>query len=269
MKKLEELINCEVEKLARKSYKKVLVYGDVHFPYHDEKAVNILYKYMRDYKPNVVVINGDLVDFYSISDYNKNIDEFRIQEELDLANEHLEKVRKLNPTAKIYFLDGNHERRLQKYLYKHPELHDLEVLRIDKLLNFREHKIKYISADYDYWSKTSGYLELGDVVIMHGDSRLNGASTSKYAGYSAKNTMMTIQKSVVMGHVHRMAIVTHYQYNKMLYGIEHGCLSIKVPQANWQQGFVTFELYDNRLVNPRLHYVFDGKLIEDGKVYKG
>ena len=72
-----------------------------------------------------------------------------------------------------------------------------------------------------------------------------------------------------MGHVHRMAIVTHYQYDKAMYGIEHGCLSRKVPQANWQQGFVTFELYEGKLVNPKLHYIFDGKLVEDGKLYKG
>ena len=210
-KKLEEIINGEVEKLARNSYRKVLVYGDVHFPYHDGRALNVLYQYMRDYKPDVVVINGDLVDFYGISKYDKNPDHFNVQYELDLANKHLERIRKLNPKAKIYFIEGNHESRLEKYIYRHPELYGLEVLKIENLFDLKRNKIEFVGADPDYWSKSAGYLEVGDVVVMHGDSKLNGASTSKYAGYSAKNTMMAIQKSVVMGHIHRMAIVTHYQ----------------------------------------------------------
>ena len=256
-----------MEKLELKT-KKVLVYGDIHFPYHDEKALKILYSYMKDYKPKVIVINGDVVDFYSLSDFNKNSDYFNLQKEIDLAREHFRMVRKLNPKAKIYFLEGNHSKRLQKYLWNHPELEGLEYLSIPVLFDLDRYKINYVSSEIDYWKKSSGYLDLGDVVVMHGDSRLNGASNSKYAGYSAKNTMMTIQKSVVMNHVHRLAIVSHYQYDKLMYGIEAGCLCQKVPTANWQQGFVTFELHKGKMVNPKLYYIFDGTMYADGKTYK-
>ena len=51
--------------------------------------------------------------------------------------------------------------------------------------------------------------------------------------------------------------------------MEAGCLCQKIPTANWQQGFITFELYKKKMINPRLHYIFDGMLLEDGKIYKG
>jgi hypothetical protein len=45
-----------------------------------------------------------------------------------------------------------------------------------------------------------GTIKQGNAIIMHGDSKLNGASTSKYSGYSAKNTMLGgINESIIMG----------------------------------------------------------------------
>jgi len=257
--------------MSRRSLKKVLVYGDVHFPYHDEKALNVLYKYMKQYQPNIVVINGDVADFYSISTFDKNPDHFDLQKEIEMVKNHFNKVKNIvGNRTKIYYLGDNHcTGRLQKYVYKNPELYGLDILKLENLFEFKKYNIQYIGADIEYWKKESGYLELGDVIIMHGDAKINGASTSKYAGYSAKNTMMTIQKSVILSHVHKLSIVSHYQYHQRLIGMEAGCLCQKIPTANWQQGFVTFELYKKKMINPRLHYIFDGVLMEDGKIYKG
>ena len=268
---LEEIIENGVQEVKRRNVKKVLVYGDTHFPYHDERAVNILFMYLKQYQPDIVVINGDIADFYSISPFDKNPDHFDLQYEIDLVKEHFDKLRNVvGNKTKIYYIGDNHcTGRLQRYVYKNPELYGLEALKLENLFEFKKYKIKYIGADIGYWKKESGYLELGDVVIMHGDRSLNGAVISKYAGYSAKNTMMSIQHSVVINHCHRLAIVSHQQYDKIMYGIEAGCLCHKVPTANWQQGFVTFELYKNRLVNPKLHYIIDGEMVEDGKVYRG
>lgn len=267
---LEEIINQGVQEMSKRNVKKVLVYGDVHYPYQDDKALNILYRYMKEYQPNIIVINGDVADFYAISDFDKNPDHFDLATEIEMVKKHFETVRRLNPKSKIYYIGDNHcTGRLQKYVYKNPELAGLDVLKLENLFEFDRFKIEYIGADIEYWKNESGYLKLGDVVIMHGDAKINGASTSKYAGYSAKNTMMTIQNSVIMNHVHRLAIVSHNQYNGLMYGIEAGCLCNKVSTANWQQGFVTFELYKNKMINPQLYFITEGIMYHNGKIYKG
>jgi len=270
MSGLEDLINQEVVVMEKKM-KRVLVYGDVHFPYHDEKALNILYKYMSEYKPNIVVMNGDIVDFYSISEWDKNPHHFDIQYEIDLAKDHFNKVRKIvGKKTKIYFLEGNHEARLQRYVYKHSELDGLDVLNLTSLFNFKQYNINFKGVDIDYWKKDNGHLQLGDVLIMHGDNRLNGASSSKYSGYSVKNTILgATQMNTIIGHVHKLALFYHKMANEYIVGIEGGSLCQSVGTANWQQGFVTFELYRNKMVNPRTHQIINGMLYEDGKLYKG
>lgn len=264
---LEKIVNKEVNEMKAK---KVLVYGDVHFPYHDEKALYVLYEYMKDYKPDIVVINGDVADFYGISQFDKNPDHFNLAEEIKLTREHFKEVREINKNAEIYYLGDNHcSGRLQKFIYKNPDLFGLEELKLEYLFRFSEYGIKYIGTEVDYWKREDGILELGDTIVFHGDAKINGAQTSKYSGQSAKNTMLyVLHKNVVMNHVHRLAIVLHTTTDRVIYGLEAGCLCRLIPNANWQQGFVTFEIYKGKMVNPELHHINKGVLYDDGKIYK-
>ena len=43
------------------------VISDLHIPYQDDKALNILYKIQSKLRPKEVVITGDLFDFPKIS----------------------------------------------------------------------------------------------------------------------------------------------------------------------------------------------------------
>jgi len=248
---------------------KVLVVSDIHIPYQDNKAVNIMHQFSKDYKPNKIYINGDLVDFYRLSTFDQDPDrKFTVAEEIYQARIFLSDLRKNNKDAKITLLHGNHENRLQRYMWTNPELSGLDSLRLDKLLDLSKYGIKEIKADRDYWSKATGHVKQGDALIMHGDNRLNGASTSKYAGYSAKNTMLNgSNQSVIMGHIHRGAIIHHSTPYKTLTGVEAGCLC-KIPgTANWQQGFVTFETIKGKNHNYKFHHIEKGILYEDSKTY--
>ena len=267
---LEKLIDQEVEKLELKT-KKVLVTSDYHVPYLDKRAYKIMKSFAKDYKPDIFIINGDLVDFYRLSRFDKNPDrKTTVSDEIHLAREYLEDLRKaLGKKTKIYFVGGNHEQRLQRYLWNNPELADLDELRIDNLLHLKELKIKYVPVDGDYWSQDNGHLVLGNVLITHGDNRLNGASISKYSGYSIKNTILGgTQMNTIIGHCHRLNHFFHTTPYGTLQGLEGGCLCQKTGTANWQQGFVTFELHKGKMVNPKLYYIFDGTMYADGKTYK-
>jgi metallophosphoesterase superfamily enzyme len=163
----------------------------------------------------------------------------------------------VGPRTEMYFIEGNHENRLQRYLSRNPELADMPELKIKSLLKLDDYKVKHVRVDGDYWAEDTGHLKLGDTVVLHGDSRLNGASTSRNSGYSATNTMKTMGTSVVMGHVHRLATVYNRSAHKNYVGIEGGCLC-KIPgNANWQQGFTTFELEKGKGKNFKTHYIGD------------
>jgi len=242
--------------------RKVLSFGDAHGEYVDDKAYNLMLRYAKKWKPDEIIINGDMVDFYALSKFDKNPERrTTTQQEIYMAQELLGKVRSAAPTAKIVYLKGNHEDRLQKFLWRNPELHGMDALDLKELLGLKELGIKYVDATTDYWKATSGHYKIGDLLVMHGDNRLNGASTSRYAGYSAKNTMNTLQHSVLLGHTHRAAIVYQTNPSGIMVGIEGGCLCQKTGTANWQQGFVTFEVDKGRTYKHKFHLIDKGKLI--------
>jgi hypothetical protein len=245
-----------------------MVICDVHVPYQDDNALAVVEAYAAEYKPDVFVINGDLVDFYNLSVFDKNPErKVDVQGELDGAQQVLHSLRSVLPKGcKMYFLEGNHENRLQRYLWRNPELEGLRALELPTLLGLEDLNIEFIGVSADYWKKDSGHLNLGDALVMHGDNRLNGASTSKYSGYSAKNTMMGLQKSTISGHVHRLAQVYHTTPYGTLTGIEGGCLCQPTGTANWQQGFVTFETVNGKNINYRLHRIDKGEMF-DGKYF--
>lgn len=262
---LEDMVNKEIEKN--------LVLSDVHVPYQDEDAVAIALQYIKDYKPDTIYVNGDVIDFYPLSTFDKSPDrKAGVAEEANDAKEFIARLRKAaGKTTRIVYLEGNHEQRLQRYLWRNPELNGIKIcdkeVSVANLLNLALYDVEYVKTDGDYWGADTGHVEAGDAVIMHGDSRLNGASCSKYAGYSAKNTMMGIQKSVVMGHVHRLAVIKQRSPHGRMTGVETGCLCQIPGNANWQQGFTTFETIEGKNINYKLHEITDGVMWDDGFAY--
>lgn len=243
---------------------KIMVISDIHIPYQDDQAVEVMYDFSKKHKPDKLFINGDLVDFYRLSTFDKDPErKDTVKEEIYRARVFLNGLRKANPKARMTFLHGNHENRLQRYLWRNPELDGLDNLQIKRLLNLDKYGIKEVKVDRDYWSSETGHVKQGDAIIMHGDNRLNGAKGGTYAGYAAKNTMLNgINNSIIMGHTHRAAIVYHRTPYKTLTGVEGGCLC-KIPgNANWQNGFVTFETEKGKNYNYRFHHIVNGKLHE-------
>jgi len=251
--------------------KKRMIISDLHGEFMDKDVFELTKAYMKDYKPDTLVINGDMLDFYSLSTFDKNPErKYDLQSELTTGREILRDLRKtVGPKCKMVYIEGNHENRLQKYLWRNPELFNLPDLKLDKLLRLSKYNVEFVAVDNDYWRNTNGHYKIGDAIITHGDNRTNGTSVSGYAGYSAKNSMLKMQTSIVLGHVHRLALVKHTTPYGTLTGVEAGCLCQKSGTANWQQGFATFETDDdNKNYNYRIHHIEDNKLRVDGTTYE-
>jgi len=263
---LENIVN---KGMKMKGIVKVVVSSDWHIPYEDKKAFNVHLAYVKNYKPNRYVIAGDMMDFYTLSKFDKSPERSTsFQDEIDQTNLYLNRLKKVLPkSCKIDYLKGNHEARLQKWLWSNPELNDIRALDLNNLLKLKERGIKYTDVSADYWKDDSGHIKIADTLLMHGDNRLNGSTCSKYSGYSASNTMRTMMTSVIHGHGHRLAQVYMKTPAGYLKGTETGCLCKLSGTANWQQGFVTFEAYRGKTFNHRTHHINNGVLIADGKKY--
>ena len=92
--------------------KKIAVLSDVHIPYHSIDALTACIDFLQDEKPEAILLNGDILDFYQLSRFGKDPRKRSVAHELQAAREFLDVLSQFG--AKVYFKIGNHEE--MKYL---------------------------------------------------------------------------------------------------------------------------------------------------------
>ena len=101
-----------------------VVYSDIHFPFQDQKAVDVFYKVLEVLEVDEVIDLGDLVDNWQISDFlppderKLTPEQTSLADQFRMASEHLGTVTSLTPGAERWFLEGNHEDRWTRLLRK-------------------------------------------------------------------------------------------------------------------------------------------------------
>ncbi len=218
-----------MKKITEEIYERSMFLSDIHVPFQDKNVLNVVKNFAKWFEPNYLFLVGDVIDFYSISSFDK--DPLRInnlQSDIDEAHDVLKNIRSYLPKSKIIFLEGNHEIRLKRYLWKHPEIASLKALSMENLLNLNKLNISYIPSQKTY-SFHKFLIEHGDIVRKH-------------SGYTARAQMEKRGISGLSGHSHRLS--THYLTNMggNFVWAENGCLcqmdcDYIIGQPNWQQGF--------------------------------
>lgn len=100
----------------------IAIASDFHYPFQDESAIAAFLTYATVRQPDYIVLNGDLLDFYRLSRFSKG-EGRNPKEEIDMVKEFLKTLRDKCPNSNIYYPIGNHETRLEKYVYdKAPEI---------------------------------------------------------------------------------------------------------------------------------------------------
>lgn len=169
------------------SYNKILVIGDVHFPYCDKNALSMIYALIEKEKPDVVVQIGDLYDMLAYSRFPRSLNLMTPRVEINLAREEStemwSKIRNLVPTANLFQVLGNHcVRPLKQVIDKWPEGEDLVSEAFKQLYTFEG-----VTTIYDSREE----LFIGDIAFIH--------------GYRSKlgDHMNNMRCNVVTGHSHR------------------------------------------------------------------
>jgi len=218
---------------------------DEHFPFQDDQAREIAMMIVQDYDPDLLVVGSDGMDFYSLSSFDKNPDRVKVdlQREIDQWKAGQREWAEAAPNAKKRYIPGNHEDRLRRYLWAHPELGGLEALKLENLLGFAELGIEWNEREYDHCE-----IELfGKLAIRHGRYVRNFAAGSARAELEADRYAI----SVMTGHTHRGGTVYAQTRNGIVIGQECFCLCRLdpeyMPRPNWQQGIVLAEVTENTL----------------------
>lgn len=207
----------------------VVIANDFHVPFHNKNGVQAWLELCRDLQPEVIVINGDFLDCYSVSDFKQAPGMPALQDEIDAGLAILEQLRRYCPVSEIHYTEGNHEVRLKRMIKSHHGLYKLKAFRLEELLEFGRLNIAF---------KAYGdILYLGELAVYHGEA------VRGYAGGSAKVELEKGGfKHIVTGHTHRLAFFHQKGYTGNRTAVENGGLyditscEYKL-NPNWMNGF--------------------------------
>lgn len=206
---------------------KFIVLSDIHYPYEDKAAIKAAVNFIDTVKPDTIILNGDILDMYDVSSFDKSPERMQsLQKEIDKATNLFKRLRKVAPNARIVFIKGNHEFRLERYLMKHPELFSLDALKLPNLLKLKEFNIEYFDK----------HFKLGSLKFTH------GSIVRKFSSYTAHAELDKNDCSGCSGHTHRLGVCFKQTPSRYLAWYESGCLCDIHPEyvdePDWQQGFL-------------------------------
>lgn len=208
--------------------KRVAFVSDIHAPYHDPQAIELTLKILYDAKPDHIFFGGDILDCYSVSDYDRDPERVvRFQNEFDAAHRIMRDFRALVKTGS--FLPGNHEERWERTKNRHPFLTSLVDVKLENLLKLPQLHVEMLVHGNDN--------KIGELYYLHGDEAPGGSV------YPARNLYLREQGNIIFGHYHKMQVF----YNRLKDGTSHGSwangmLGLLKQEyvrgtSQWQQGF--------------------------------
>ena len=211
--------------------------------------------------PDYVVYLGDVIDFYQISSWNKNPEEFNVDHELYQGRQFLTESKDYFGDAIHYYIEGNHEKRLKSFLFsKAPQLSSLRALQLGApdMLDLDALDIEYIQTRE--WMLTYDEpFRIGKLYHLHGHELMGSGSVV----HIARNTLLKTLDNILIGHHHR--VQNHIEHGigkeKLVGAWSVGCMCNLhpdfMPINNWMHGFA------------EVHYADDGRFqVINHSIYK-
>jgi hypothetical protein len=188
-------------------------HGEELEPIHDEQVVDVGLQIIRHTEPDLIVLNGDNLDFPDMSHFAPDSNQFAqvMQATLDRVYEILATMRANAPDARIVWLEGNHEARLRKAIMNYNmaiwgvrrpgTAEDDPFLSIPHIMNLAGLDVEYYSG------YPAAAFQINDrLQAIHGHKvRSNGSTAALYAKDE--------ELSTIFGHVHR--IEAHSRTNRL------------------------------------------------------
>ena len=208
---------------------KLLVLSDIHVPFHDPVSLKLALEYGRDHGIDGILLNGDVIDCYSLSRFQRSLKYRNFEVERSRTIDLFEAIQKIFPGIPIFFKAGNHEDRLEAALqYNLPELSETKGLKIHELLELDDHGIEYLTSIQ--------VVKFNGLHILHGHEFNHGGIHVAY------NIRIKSVDNVAFGHFHRTQEDTWKGISREVGGWSIGCLcGLRpdwMPINNWNHGFM-------------------------------
>ncbi len=258
--------------MAESAMQKFVFLTDLHFgferrnghkvPLHDPRALTVALAFCKDFKPDVVICGGDMLDAGCISHHNKGkpgrTEGLRLMDDASGCRDSLiTPLEELKAKKYIYHL-GNHDGSwLQDFEEDHPAFEGM--INVERLMS--------LDGRWDIIPQ-GGYYNLGKLTFVHGDT-LTGEAC-------AKKAVTDYERSIRFGHFHSYSAFTKCSPIDVKLGktgISVPCLCRKdmnygKGKANkWVQGFNYGVVYSDGSFNDSVAIITNGKSWVNGKVY--
>jgi len=182
--------------------KRILVISDMHVPYHHKDSIEFLREIKKEYKPDMIVNIGDLLDFHAISMHEHNPDLFSAGHELKEAKKYIKELEDIFP--KMVEVDSNHS----SLVYR-------------RALKFG--MSKEFLKDYGDFLGTKKWEWIDDLTL----TLSNGSRCFFTHGRSADvlKVSQTMGMSCVQGHYHTKFLISYWANpDNIFFGMNVGCL---------------------------------------------
>ncbi len=231
----------------------VLIGSDAHyFPEIISPGHRAFVQACCDFKPKVVILNGDVFDGSRISRFPpigwKHMPD--VVEELQAVQERTTEILDASPRAEHIWTLGNHDARFEtKLATVAPE--------------FRGVKGVSLKHHFPLWEPTWSVWGLDDLVVKH---RYKGGANAP------RNNAIFSGKTLITGHLHSQQVTPYSDYRGTRWGVDSGTLAEPYgPQftdytednpLDWRQGFVILTYHKGRLLCPETARIVDSKYLE-------
>lgn len=249
-------------------HRKILVCNDIHAPFHDPRALQLVLDVAKQENVDEFIINGDLPDFYNLSRHpSTTLDvKTKLEDELFAVKDFVEGLRKLLPDKKITWIFGNHEWRLDRYIVeKCPELWNLFTLKV--------------FCDLD--KLNIGHIPYNDAYQIGNSNLFIQHSPPSYGENGARTSLLKkVDRSFIYGCSHRMqhASITGANgvYNCWFNGWlgsttlteEHKAVfSYAKGHSNWQQCFSIIHLLNEVEYHVQQVPIVNGRCVVNNILY--
>lgn len=237
----------------------VLIGSDFHiWPGQESTALRAFKKFADDVRPNVVVLNGDVLDFPLIGRHAPIMWETAPEpfQEIEAAQDHLNDIAKASRRARKGWCLGNHDARFESNL-------------ANNAARYRNIKGVHLADHFPLWEKcwsvcVNEPVRGGATMIKH---KPKGGGMNA-ARASALNSGM----SYVHGHLHSQKVTPITDYNGDRYGVDAGCIAdpsykqfinyTEDAPLDWRSGFCLLTYKDSRLLMPELVSVWDDHSVQ-------
>ncbi len=237
--------------------KRGLIVPDTHVPFHDPAAWDTMIRAARVWRPDIVVLLGDFMDFYQLSRYSKDPDIMTsVEADCDAGVELLCELEALGAKEHI-FLQGNHEERLNKYVNEYcPQFKGL--VSLETLLQLEEWQVVPYGDGVD----------IGHGYFTH--------DLGRYGKTAVEMARIEAETNVVIGHVHKMqSVYIGNAFGVPKFGqcvgwlgdpLQVGYKHRKKALREYTQGFGTFLLEPDGTIHVHGHPIVNGKVRVGGQV---